>query len=975
MTNATHRNEFQLSTIDSDIIGLNFRSVGQEDAFHLLIPAPERRNDGRLTDRYLKTFNRLEAGGWSCNGINLVTMNLSEWGCLKPNEPWWNEAKQKDIKYEHPHGIPTELFCLRVTYQIGLKIAKAQGLEIEAKYLNRMVDVDSTHEDLTFWQWVKDNPTLNITITEGAKKAASLLSAGHLAIAFPGIWGGYRSKINGVGCIPFLIPQLEILAVDGREFVFCFDQDTNPKTIASVNNAIDKTGKLLKHRRCNVSVGGWKHPYKGIDDLIYNLGEEIYHQAFSSRQSLESWRLDKYFDISQLPQTKVHIRYLNPTVKPASLLGKLVAIKGYKGGGKTQWLSDVNDSELNSGRSILILTHRIQLARELAQRVGINHISEIVHSDTGSQFGYALCIDSAHPKSQIKFNPDAWENAIVIIDECEQVLWHMLNSNTCQQNRALILKTFQQLLQNVAESGGTIILADADLSKVSIDLIQNLTDNRLDLWLLTNSYNGNQGKRNLFTYNSPTQMLSAAYTAIERGEKIIINCAAQQTQSKLSTQSIEKVLRNKYPDKKILRVDRETVSDPTHAAHNCIDQINGIVTEYDIIIASPVLETGISITVEHFDSVWCLANGVQSVDAVCQTVERVRSHVDRHICITTKGIRKIGNGSESPYGLIQSEDKVAKANLGALSLAGFRENATNHHLYLDAWSKYAAKKNQGFNNYEEEILTKLQVEGYSISAFEPNINNFTPISEIEADLKIAKTENYQAERDGKLAAPNPDDLELKRLQKKTSKTKQERLTEDKGMLCRRYLTENITDELILKDDAGWYPQIQLFYYLTIGHKHLKDRDTAKLDGLYTESLPFTPDINRVCRSMKIRSLQAVNLEQFFGEDKIFTLESLTAWHDKLKTCRADLKKFLNISIGEKSTPITTAQRLLKLVGLKLVLLDRIRINGVLTYRYGGVDCNVDNRANVLERWLDRDDRLAGMSECSSIPINIYTEVC
>lgn len=82
-------------------------------------------------------------------------------------------------------------------------------------------------------------------------------------------------------------------------------------------------------------------------------------------------------------------------------------------------------------------------------------------------------------------------------------------------------------------------------------------------------------------------------------------------------------------------MDAETVADPSHPAFGCIENINEVVVNYDIVLASPTIETGISIDVNHFDSVWCLANGVQTVDAVCQTIERVRSDVDRHICITT----------------------------------------------------------------------------------------------------------------------------------------------------------------------------------------------------------------------------------------------------------------------------------------------------------------------------------------------------
>lgn len=952
-----HLTEFSNSEIAPDLIKLNFSSINQASAFSFLIPNPDRRNDGRLTDRHLRTYTRLETGGWICTGIDPLTMNLSEWGCLKPNAPRWDKTKRKQIKYEHPHGIPTELFCLRVTYQIGLKIARNNGLIAYTQYLQRMVDINPAAEDRDFWQWVLDNPQLKIILTEGAKKTAALLSAGHLAIGLPGIWGGYRSKLLGVSCLPHLPTQLKIFTAKDREIIFCFDKDTNPKTIADVNNAIIKTGKLLERLSCQISVITWSYPYKGVDDLIYDLGEDFLTQTVNDRTRLDKWRFGTAFDLAPLPQTKVHLRYLDSTIKPDDLAGLLIGLNSFKNTGKTEWIGDIIAPEINKGRSVLVITHRIQLAKELAHRLGINHLSEVRDSETGSLFGYSLCVDSLHPNSSARFNPEDWSESIVILDECEQVLWHMLNSPTCQKNRVAILQTFEKLLRHIAESNGTIILSDADLSKVTIDYINNLTDNHLELWLLINTYNPNQGKRKLFNYQSPANLLEGADKAINDGEQIIIHCSSQKVKSKWSTQNLETYFRTTHPTKTILRIDAETVSDPTHPAIGCIDRINEIVASYDIVLASPVIETGISINLHHFDSVWALANGVQTVDAVCQTIERVRSDVPRHICITTSGITKVGNGSDSPWYLAKSQNKIAQANLSALSLSGFTEDLPSHLFHLNAWSHYAARINQGYQNYQQNILDKLQAEGYEIEGLAPNPDPLTA-QELESMVGAAKDANYQAERAGKINAPNLNDIEMKKLQQKTAKTKQERYMEAKGKLTRRYNTEDITDELILKDDDGWYPQIQLYYYLTIGREHLPERDKTKLQRLSPEgSILFNPDINRTALSVKVMALEAVNIAQFFREDKVFTKDSLTQWHERLRGCSADILNYLGVTIGDKSTPITTVQRLLSLLGYKLEPLDRIRINGKLVRRYGGVDCDVDDRHAVLERWLERDERV------------------
>jgi hypothetical protein len=83
---------------------------------------------------------------------------------------------------------------------------------------------------VAFWYCVwKHN--LPITITEGAKKAASLLSQGHAAIGLPGIYAGYRSKDeHGNPIKAHLHKELAIFATPEREIQFCFDFETKPET-------------------------------------------------------------------------------------------------------------------------------------------------------------------------------------------------------------------------------------------------------------------------------------------------------------------------------------------------------------------------------------------------------------------------------------------------------------------------------------------------------------------------------------------------------------------------------------------------------------------------------------------------------------------------------------------------------------------------------------------------------------------------
>jgi len=74
---------------------------------------------------------------------------------------------------------------------VGQLIADRHGLALTAE-----VAADATGADGAFWRWWASTPALPLLITEGAKKAAALLSAGVPAVALPGIWNGAQRALT-----------------------------------------------------------------------------------------------------------------------------------------------------------------------------------------------------------------------------------------------------------------------------------------------------------------------------------------------------------------------------------------------------------------------------------------------------------------------------------------------------------------------------------------------------------------------------------------------------------------------------------------------------------------------------------------------------------------------------------------------------------------------------------------------------------
>ena len=823
--------------------------------------------------------------------------------------------------------------------------------------------------DLGFWTWLIATPTIPLIIAEGAKKAGTIITAGYAAVALPGVFNGYRQPKDQWGHKignPYLIPQLQAFAQPNREIIFSFDHDPKPNTATNVRTAIAKNGRLFELSHCKVSVITWNEPEKGVDDLIANRGVDCFHSLYKARIPLSKFKLRSELSLEKYTPQIVNERYLDENLTPPTN-AQVIGICSPKGTGKTEWLAKIVARAIRSGQRVIIICHREQLAIALASRFGVDYRTEVRTSITKGALGYTLCIDSLHPHANPPFNPNEWQEALVIIDEAEQVFWHMLDSSTCEKNRVAIINSFKQLLLTAVGTGGQVYLADADLSPFALDYVRALIGFPVQTWVVENRLLPNQGQRKLVTYsgNDPRELVSGLFKAIERGEKPFIQTTGQKAKSKWGSINLESYLSQKFPEHRILRIDSESVADPEHEAYGCMGNLNAILPMYDIVICSPVLETGISIDIKgHFDHVWCIAYGLQTVDAVCQTVERVRDDIPRHLWAkATAKNNRIGNGSTTVRGLLASEHQITRANISLLqqaSISEFDELEVNFSPEsLTTWAKRACVVNAGKNNYRAEIVTKLIESGYEMTDSDPDAPQAT--IKVNEDLQETRTANYRQHCQEVPQVETPTPQELEELKHKRAKTKTERLKERKGNLMKRYGVE-VTPELVKKDDNGWYSQLQLHFYLTIGKIYLPERDKRSLSQIKEQGngKAFKPDINQRQLSAPIKALEIIEIEQFLNPEKEFTAAYLdeSGWLEKIIRFRHDIKTLLGVSINpEKDSAIAIVQRILKKLGLKLEFKywrgDRQSKQRV----YGACNLDPDQRSPIFDNWLTRDEKI------------------
>lgn len=934
-----HAQEWLNSGVDPEIIALNVETLtdtATNPNAESLFPIAERLN-WQVTRFGHQTRPALR--GWWVSGIDPLTWKPMEWGRFKPdtNTPVMDRQKKKPAKYLSPSlgSGSSRLVLLRVSDAIWQRVAQRYHHELP----------DDRSRGFWHWVWQKQIP---IILTEGEKKAGCLLSLGYAAIALPGIFTGYRKETGN------LITDLALFAKQGRSITICFDFETRPVTVQNVNLAITKLGQLLQAAGCSVQVIPLPGPQKGVDDFVIAQGTAAFDTLYNAAIPLGHWQAQQQWSLTYPATITLNQPYLNALPYPSS---GIACIKSAKGTGKTTALQPLIHQAIKTGRRVLVITHRIQLGRAICHSIGIDWIEDIHHSETQGLLGYGLCIDSLHPLSQARFCAADWHGAIVIIDEVEQVLWHALNSATCYEYRVKILETLRELVQLVLSTEGLLIAQDADLSNVSIDYLIGLSEQPIPPWIVVNQWQMQGCKIGFYETSNPAALVNQISEVLETGA-VFIALDSQKIRGRWSSKTLETYLKTRFPQKRILRIDSESVADPEHVAYKIIEQLNQKILNYDIVLATPTIGTGVSIDVfGHFKAVFGIFQGVIPDTESRQALARIREPVPRYVWAAPFGPGKVGNGSCNYQDIVTSTTQFVKYNIALLKEIDFDIDQQTDPITLRTWAKMAARVNTSLWNFRQQLAHGLELEGHQIKILTTDSVQKQQATDLLTNIASIKQNRQEQEALAIAAAPNLLETDYETLKDQRLKTWQERCAVQKYELQRRYAIP-ITPNLKLLDDQGWFTKLRLHYYLLHDSALVQLRDYKEWQGHLErgDGKVALQDIRLL--TAQVEALKRLGILQLLYSDReVRAVDSDVAQIAHYCTHYSqDIKTLFNLTISERMSPIEIVQALLNKIGLKLTCIRRDRAadgrrGGLRVYQY--IPPN-DNRENIFAEWQKRD---------------------
>jgi hypothetical protein len=867
-----HAQEWRSSGIDDTLIQLNLVTLSDTETsqggYEARYPIAETL--GWQVTRFGQQARPTQYG-WRVNSYDIFTDGFCDYSQVKLDCPRIDHENYKIRKYESPRKDrgASRAYLSETIWQ---KIADRYQTPIHA-----------ADKEKNFWHWVHKNQ-LPIILTEGAKKAGSLLSQGYVAIALPGISMGYRHLRDADGNqtgVRQLIPDLQHFATLDRSFYFCFDFDQKLETRQAVNLNIKITGSLLVQAGCRVQVidlpAGTE---KGVDDFLVARGAEAFAQLYQQAPDFYQWQANAFNRLSYTPQVSLSQRFLGPLPE---LPPGLTVIKSAKGTGKTESLNSI----IWQQRRVLLIGHRVALLRNLSDRLGLP-----LYSNDGINLervqNLAITVDSLAKLPTI-FN----QFDLVIIDEVEQVLDHLANSSTCKKFREKALLVFEYFCRKATR----VVALDADLSDVSINYLLACRGQQTDPFLIVNHYKDGGRQVNWFEDADPSGLIVTLIDEIAEGKRPYIF-----TDSKAEAKRLELLLQNQFPEKQIVTIHGDNSGEPDKAL--LIQYINQFAPQFDVLISTPSLGTGISIDVEHFDCVYGIAHGGSlSATQFSQGLFRVRADVALSVWVSSRVVR--GYRETNSIQLRQNAIRAYKVSGILLNIdMETGEQSVRNPDYLKLWSELNACKNYSLNHLRNSVRLQLQAEGHAISLQEK-----APQPATRNQLRQAKAMIRQREAEAIASARDISSFDIECLDHSRRFTPEERCAVEKYRIRTGYGME-VTPALVLKDQQGRLLSalLRLDYFLS-------DVEVCRAEDL--ENRKQFQVITDVAHHLLKRNIRdRMGLRALLDPEQEFSHQDLQELGDFCRHHQRDIKFLFNLTISKQSSNGWIYGEIMHQLGLK-----------------------------------------------------------
>jgi hypothetical protein len=828
---------------------------GTHQVLGFLNPAKLGRNLGYATrpvQRAREHYARPCRGGWLASGHAPLEDGRMVPVTFKPDYARVG-SDRKQIKYERPAGSAP------VPYFPPLDAASYEAIAARAG-LTPPAFVSSW----SAWCWLLNQPAIELVVDEGEKKAAAACSHGWLTIGLAGIWNGCPKPKDAAGVVfgaPTLIAELQWLASirpQGAPLTIAFDASDKPHGRVAIRQARRRLGHLLLDAGHQVRIREMVQP-QGAVDFVKGTDDLLVHGGAAALAALPVLPFDQWLKAGNQQAIADHLlhpfktkhrqhrtiaRHFRAGDVPTG--AELVALIGGMGSNKTGAVA-----ELVKTRRLLSITHRRSLADNQGQRFGlaVKREGQVLNALDQSQAdlrqvesllaeheGFVVVVDSSYIGGSSELRPDQCRGAVMFIDEADAFLRHCLTASTH------IAKHRADAVANLAAcvaATDQVLLAGAHIDETTLAAFETMRGDGTKAHIIESTLQTAAG-RELVMHRKVEDLLQQMRNLCNRRAPFVFHTGSKKTSSKMAPANIARNVRRWWPNARILEMTAETIREPDHPAAAAIEDPQKLLA-FDVVLASPVLETGFSIEdhAGHFQAVLGHTSGHVMPHAFVQSLGRLRTGVVRHIWCNHSGSR-IGNGApvvdELETGKLEHASQLVR-----LHLVDAAEACPDAARYLRWWSQLAADQNWLAPNYRHAVAELLGREGYAVQRLD--LVGSDAGTELVDLLDEDRTETIAEETAAVAAtpAPTPDQLEL--LEQHQRLTADQRRQLERGRIERDLGLPAPTAKQVEASRNDGYGKI-MQHLLVVDSDARKQWQQQKRESLTPSQRHFAPDTTK-----------------------------------------------------------------------------------------------------------------------------------
>jgi len=286
-------------------------------------------------------------------------------------------------------------------------------------------------------------------------------------------------------------------------------------------------------------------------------------------------------------------------------------IKSPIGTGKTAVVEAL--VKANPTKSVLFTTHLISLVESAAARLGLCSYNDCDKYDLHMESRLAICLNSL---GKLTAHASLRDYDIVVIDEIEQVLARL---TTHIDQKPLVFS----VLMHVMAQAKTLICLDAHLSRSTVQLIQATCKDKPVTVHLNN--HTNKDPREIIFHDSGESVQLDAMRALNNNQTAFLTF-----NSKADAFKTFSTIKATFPEKRGLYIASDNAGDLANQAF--FKDVNAVSKQYDYLVCTPSVSTGVSIDNGHFDFVGgVFLSSINTANDCMQALGRVRNATVRHV--------------------------------------------------------------------------------------------------------------------------------------------------------------------------------------------------------------------------------------------------------------------------------------------------------------------------------------------------------